>query len=93
MNELKHLMPETALVIKKLAEIELLEQFTFVGGSALAVYLSHRFSEDIDLFTWNKELDSLHIKQTIEEAEFKTVRIVNLSKRQVDLIIDGLSLF
>ncbi len=55
MNGLDNLLPDTKQVLLHLAAMPLFQNFTFVGGSALAVYLGHRLSEDIDLFTWEKE--------------------------------------
>lgn len=89
MKELSNLMPETEKLLRKLAKSELLKQYTFVGGSALSVYLKHRFSEDIDLFSWEQNIDVEQIQQQIQEIDTKTIRTVNLSPRQADFIIDG----
>ncbi len=71
MKELKNLLPETLEVLKKLGKTELLSDFTFVGGSALALYLNHRYSEDIDLFSWNEDINHLQpkYKVTIKDIE------------------------
>lgn len=55
MKELENLLPKTAEVLTKLAEFDLLQKFTFIGDSALALSLAHRLSEDIDLFTWEAD--------------------------------------
>lgn len=89
MNELEHLLTETKNVILKLAKLDFLNKFSFVGGSALTVYLSHRFSEDIDLFTWENEIDGFEIQRFINNSDFNSIRIVNMTKTQADFIIDG----
>ena len=61
MKELKGLSPSTEKLLLKLSKFELLNDFSFVGGSALAIRLQHRLSEDIDLFTWNRSLDKENV--------------------------------
>ena len=92
MNDLKNLLPDTVAVLRKLAKLNFVQNFTFVGGSALAIYLKHRYSEDIDLFTWEKSLDISNISNTLYSKGFKKMVTVNLSKTQADFIIDGVKL-
>jgi hypothetical protein len=49
---MKFLTAEAFSVYKEISLFEILSEFTFVGGSALASYLHHRLSEDLDFFTW-----------------------------------------
>ena len=51
------LQGETLRLLKTLLEEDELSEFSLVGGTALALYLGHRRSVDIDLFT-QKEFDS-----------------------------------
>jgi hypothetical protein len=44
---------------------ENINDFVFVGGSALAYYLNHRLSEDIDLFTHKESLNAEHINKIL----------------------------
>ncbi len=54
----------------------------------LAIYLHHRKSDDLDFFTYNKNLYSIHdILQYIKY--FGKVEITNQSSEQIDLLIDG----
>jgi predicted nucleotidyltransferase component of viral defense system len=85
----KNLLPDTERVLNQLAALAILKDFTFVGGSALAVYLGHRKSEDIDLFTWHKELDAMHIYNAINAFGFQQVDIIDLSPIQADFVIEG----
>jgi hypothetical protein len=84
-----NLLPDTAQVLQSLAAMPLLERYSFVGGSALAVYLGHRKSEDIDLFTWDKELPPLEIAQDLQRLGFDSIQIIDLSPQQTDFVIDG----
>ncbi len=81
-------MPETNRVLQKLASKAFLADFTFVGGSALAHYLSHRYSEDIDLFTWQKTLNSLDFQHQLEKAGFSYIKALNLSVKEADFLLD-----
>ncbi|MBI9038272.1 MAG: nucleotidyl transferase AbiEii/AbiGii toxin family protein [Bacteroidales bacterium] len=88
MHDLKALMPKTVSILEKLSKLDFLRSFTFVGGSALSVYLQHRLSEDIDLFTWHKKLDTNVIQDSLNELNLKNVRIINISEKQCDYILD-----
>ncbi len=49
----------------------LLNDFTLVGGTALALYFGHRISEDVDLFTWEKfDVDFL-LNELESKLQFK----------------------
>lgn len=89
MKNLNNLLPNTQKVLKQLSELPEIQDFTFVGGSALALYLAHRLSEDIDLFTWYKILDISKLQSALQSKTFETVRIVNVSPEQADFVIDG----
>ena len=82
------LLPKTAKVLRDLSVQPFLANFTFVGGSALALYLKHRQSEDLDFFTWEKEIDKSIIQNTIQ-AQFIDFQLINDSKLQQDWLIEG----
>lgn len=48
MKDLNSLPKATKAVFLELSKIKAVNEYTFVGGSALSVYLNHRESEDID---------------------------------------------
>ena len=50
MKKLNSLPKQTQEVFIKLSELEILNDYTFVGGSAISIYLNHRKSEDFGLF-------------------------------------------
>lgn len=89
MPGLKGLLPETKKTLLLLSELQMMKSFSFVGGSALAVYLNHRLSEDLDFFSSGKELNTSEIINQINLLQIKELRIINSSKTQLDLFIDN----
>lgn len=85
---LKSLLPKTENVLLKLSHQPLLQDFTFVGGSALAVYLNHRKSEDIDLFTWNENLNLVEIQNMLTYIFKENFKLINFSKTQIDCLCE-----
>lgn len=87
LSDLDYLLPKTKQVLLSLSNFEFLNRFTFVEGSGLSLYLHHRLSEDIDLFTWEQSLDLELILPTLQ-TNFKNLRINQSSVQQLDLVID-----
>lgn len=50
------LLPETERLLKNLANYKVFEDFVLVGGSALSIYLKHRYSGDLDFFSFREEM-------------------------------------
>ncbi|RZL46895.1 MAG: hypothetical protein EOO93_25535, partial [Pedobacter sp.] len=46
--------PNTLRILKQLMLLKELDSFSLVGGTALSLYLGHRISVDIDLFSVEK---------------------------------------
>jgi len=86
---LEALLPETKSVLTKLSKMAFLQKFTFVGGSALAVHLNHRLSEDIDLLTWESELDIQEIQINLSNLGVSKIKAVSINKQQCNYIIEG----
>jgi hypothetical protein len=81
------LTDSTKKVYLELSRIEFLSGFTFVGGSAIASYLNHRLSEDLDFFTWKEILpDTSGFLRELSKQH--KVEIANSSPMQLDLFID-----
>lgn len=57
MLHLETIKPGTFSLLKELMNVGFLDQFQLVGGTALALQLGHRISDDIDLFS-NKPFDN-----------------------------------
>lgn len=64
------LRPDTLDVLKLTMNEPLLNNFTLVGGTALALHLGHRISEDIDLFCWQKFDVDLLLNELESKFEF-----------------------
>lgn len=88
LSDLNYLLPTTKNTLLSLAEFNWLRQFTFVGGSGLSLYLHHRLSEDIDLFTWEATLDKEKILPGIRKMFPGQIDIENDTSKQLDLRIN-----
>ncbi len=71
--------PNTLELLKKLQSYEELKNFRLVGGPALALHLGHRFSIDLDLFSYENALPEQF--QAFLIAEGIAVENILLSKR------------
>ena len=90
LKNLNFLLPNTQEVLKKLIKENYLSNFVLVGGSALALHLKHRKSEDLDFFTY--EDNAFDIKKIKELVNKLNGKIVNISDEQVDVFIDGVKI-
>lgn len=88
LTDFKNLLPATGNVLLALSENPVLQSFTFVGGSALTLYLNHRLSEDIDLFTWTKTLPGDRLLRDLQRQFADELYIVSADSTQLDLRID-----
>ncbi len=88
LKNLKCLLPKTeVLLLKMVDECSFLEKYVLVGGSALALYLCHRKSEDLDFFTYDDSFDKKEIFDYIQGFENK--EILHQSDEQIDVLLDG----
>ncbi len=63
----RDVIKETTLkLLKNLEREEILSRFNLAGGTALAMHLGHRHSEDLDLFT-PEPFDNAKLKMFLEE--------------------------
>lgn len=77
-------------VFELLSGYEILSQFTFVGGSAIAYYLNHRLSEDLDFFTW-EEYIPVNIENLFNSLQSSNeITFSNKSSSIIDLFIDDI---
>ena len=68
------LKPETESLWSFLREEPQLSNFVLIGGSALALQIQHRFSEDLDLCTSASKLPGKALDQVIAKAETENFR-------------------
>jgi len=88
LKNLKCLLPKTeALLLRLVEECSFLEKYVLAGGSALALHLCHRKSEDLDFFTYGDNFDKKEIFDYIQNFENKEV--LNQSNEQIDVLLDG----
>ncbi len=92
MKNLNSLPTETRAVFLKLSETNLVKDYTFVGGSALSIYLNHRQSEDIDLFTWEANINRAEILNTLKEQFADGFNIQSISDKQMDASVGNVKL-
>lgn len=61
------LLPATAEIVQKIAGAAFLKPFYLSGGTALALHLGHRESEDLDFFT-TETFDPQHLQSEIQKV-------------------------
>lgn len=88
LSDLNYLLPKTKEVLLEISLFEWLSTFTFVGGSGLSLYLHHRLSEDIDLFTWEENLNKEVMLPALQGRFKSSLQILNDSNKQIDLQIN-----
>ncbi|MHB8424927.1 MAG: nucleotidyl transferase AbiEii/AbiGii toxin family protein [Gammaproteobacteria bacterium] len=60
-------MSKTAMVFDAVAKLEAIARYTLVGGTALALHLRHRLSEDLDFAIEGKRLDRRAVNAVIHD--------------------------
>ncbi len=83
------LLPETRKLLELMIDASpFLHKYVFVGGSALALHLCHRKSEDLDFFTFcSDSFDRHEIRRYI--GQFEQKEVLNESDNQIDILING----
>jgi predicted nucleotidyltransferase component of viral defense system len=89
LKNLNYLLPNTQEILLNLIKEKYLSNFVLVGGSAIALHLKHRKSEDLDFFTYDSEFNIREIRKIIKKLNGK---IVNISDEQVDVLIDNVKI-
>jgi hypothetical protein len=82
------LTEKTYKIFEEISKITYLENFTFVGGSAVSYYFKHRLSESLDFFSWHEKLPQgidIFIHRLSKDYN---VRIVNSSDSYYDLLVN-----
>ena len=91
MKDLKNLnclLPDTQKVLLKIVgSCPFLRNYVLVGGSALALHLCHRQSEDLDFFTYTDSFNKNEIFEFI--TTFDSKEILNQTDDQIDVLLDG----
>ena len=77
-----------SLLSEFVASCPFLDRYVLEGGSALAMHLKHRQSEDLDFFTYEEGHFSKNIIRNYI-ARFKQKEILNETDEQIDLLVNG----
>ncbi len=56
----------TAKIFSKLAKIDLMANFTLIGGTALSIQIGHRLSEDLDFWVPAEKMSGSQIDQIVD---------------------------
>ena len=94
---MKGLAPKTEKLFYRIASLSCLEPFTLVGGTALAMQLGTRLSEDLDFMKWRTSRDEVMdvgwptLKKELERVA--TVEAMNLMDfDHVEFIVEGVKI-
>lgn len=91
MSEIKnldYLLPSTQKTLQKLVhDADFLKDYAFVGGSAVALHLKHRKSEDLDFFTWDGAFyQPLDMQK--QWGDWEKVQLLTQSDTQMDALLN-----
>ena len=77
-------------IIEQVSQLECIKPYILCGGTALAIQIGHRKSEDLDFKTWNTriEIDEKEIEEKIGEIENFNM----LGFDQVEFLVKGVKL-
>lgn len=88
MKNLDCLLDDTrGLLLTLIETAPFLRNYVLVGGSALALHLCHRKSEDLDFFTYSDSFSKEEIYSYLDRFDNK--EIINQSEDHMDLLING----
>jgi len=77
------LVEKTLKVIEVISKMDFVKSYFLVGGTALALQLKHRLSEDLDFMCWK---ESKKDKQNINIEKIKTELLQNFIIDKVDIL-------
>ncbi len=87
-EKLRCLLPKTKeLLLDLINNSDFLYKYTFVGGSALSLYLLHRKSEDLDFFTYS-EKNFFKDEILLFFSKYSDFKILTDSNKQIDILIE-----
>ncbi len=87
--DLQFMPSNTKNVFLKLAESNFIKNYTLIGGTALAIQIKHRFSEDLDFIFDGNTINITTIKRNISKL-FENYRIIKQDNNyQIDFLIEN----
>ena len=88
LKNLNYLLIDTQnLLLTLIDSADFLRNYALVDGSALALHLCHRKSEDLDFFTYSDSFNKEEIFTYSKKFDHK--EIINQSNVQIDVIVNG----
>ncbi len=91
------LSPNAIPVFNSIRNLEILQDYYLIGGTALSLQIHHRLSEDLDFCKWqdNPTISKLEVEWPQIESglkKFGSVRTDILDLNQVDFFVNGVKL-
>jgi predicted nucleotidyltransferase component of viral defense system len=90
------LAPHTGKIFEQISRLECLKDYVLMGGTALALQLNHRLSEDLDFCRWHAtKNEKLNVDWYNIQQELLTVgntKISLLDTNQCDYTVDGVKI-
>jgi predicted nucleotidyltransferase component of viral defense system len=87
------LAAHTEKIFEKLSCLECVKDYILMGGTALALQLKHRQSEDLDFCRWHtKKNERLEVNWHVIQQQLSTLgdtKIVLLDNTQCDFLVEG----
>lgn len=81
--------PDTLRLLKKLMRLEVLKDFSLVGGTGLSLRFGHRKSVDLDLFS-TKQFDNLVLLEELRKEDISFQETFSSSKLGIFGFIEGI---
>lgn len=95
---MKGLALQTEAVFNAVSELPCIRDYTLIGGTALAVQIGHRKSEDLDFFIWTKnpKTDRPTVNWPVIETELASIGKIEsrdvLGFDQVNFVLSGVKI-
>jgi hypothetical protein len=93
---IKGLSPATEQVFVQVSRMNSLSGYTLIGGTALALQLQHRLSEDLDFCKWKSSVNNrITVDWNVIENELQSIGKVKtdlLGDNQCDFFVQGVKL-
>lgn len=93
----KGLAPKTAKIFEKISALDCIKDYTLVGGTALALQIGTRLSEDLDFMSWRKSKNEKRevnwpyiLKELQSVGEVQSQDLLDLD--HVEFVVEGVKL-
>ena len=83
---MKGLSQHTEEMFEQISKLECIKNYTLIGGTALALQLGHRLSEDLDFCKWRKSKNDL---VRVDEWKQITGELTAIGKVEKDILDDN----